>query len=230
MGLDMVDMVLRIEETFGIVIPDTEASQIVAIGDLHQSILQRLHENRSSKCLTARAFYRLRQGLVSETGVDRSAVRPDAPLNEVVPASLRRHLWPRLAARLALTLPSLCRPPRLTAALTLAIVAWIGLGHFAMWTCHIPWPLWFHGISVAAIFVAVVATRPFATEVRGCRTVGDVAKAILRDNFAAISAELKTVNEREALESLLGLISDQLGVSRTELHLETRFVKDLGVD
>jgi hypothetical protein len=195
MGSDSVELVLRVKETFGIRIPYEEAPRIVTIGDLYQSILPRLREDRSKKGLTARAFYRLRQALVSEGDVTRSTVRPDTPLNQVVPAIRRRRLWPRLARRLALELPDLCRPTWLTVGLTIVILLWIGVGYLAMRVWHVPWAPWFYGISVAAIGLAVIATRPFATEPRGCRTVGDVAKAVLRDNCGTISAELATVNE-----------------------------------
>jgi hypothetical protein len=229
MGLEAVELILRVEEAFGITLPDSEASRIVTIGDMYQLILSRLRQNRSTRCLTARAFHRFRQALVSEADLPRSSVHPDTQLDRVVPTSRRRRLWPRLARRLGLKLPKLRRPVWLMAGLTVAVLLWIGLGNLAMRVWHFPSARWFYGITAATIALAVVATRPLATSLRGCNSVGDIAKFLVHNNFGALAAEVTTVNEKEAWESLLNLVSDELGVPATELGTETKFVEDLNV-
>jgi acyl carrier protein len=58
-------------------------------------------------------------------------------------------------------------------------------------------------------------------------TFGDVAKAVLGINFATILEEVGAVKEKEVWDSLVNLISDQLGVCQDELTPELDFVKDL---
>ena len=42
MGLDLVEIVLRTEETFGIDLPDAECERIVTVGDLYRLVLSKL--------------------------------------------------------------------------------------------------------------------------------------------------------------------------------------------
>lgn len=229
MGLDGLELILRVEDAFGINIPNEEASRIVTIGDMYQSILPKLRGNYSAQCLTARAFYRLRQALIGEGVATRSAVRPQTPLDQAVPPRTRRRLWPVLTRRLELKLPALRRPSWLTLGILVAVGLWMALGLPAVERWAALPSLWVYGIGVAALCLAFMATRPFATTPRGCTTVGDLARTMARDNFAAISRDLATVNEKEVWESLVGIISDDLGVRQTDLKAETRFVQDLNI-
>ena len=50
MGLEAVEFIIRIEQTFGIQIEDSEAENVRTIGELEQFIIRKLEaENRSSK-------------------------------------------------------------------------------------------------------------------------------------------------------------------------------------
>lgn len=43
MGLDTVELVLRIDETFSIDLPDDECTQIITVGDLYRAVLTKLN-------------------------------------------------------------------------------------------------------------------------------------------------------------------------------------------
>ena len=50
MGLEAVEFIIRVEETFGIPISDSEAEKLRTIGDLEQLMIRKLEaEQRSSK-------------------------------------------------------------------------------------------------------------------------------------------------------------------------------------
>lgn len=50
MGLEVVEFIIRVEETFGIAIKDSETEKVRTIGDLEQFMIHRLEtEQRSSK-------------------------------------------------------------------------------------------------------------------------------------------------------------------------------------
>jgi hypothetical protein len=55
MGLDTVELVMRIEEEFGIEIPNAEAPKLAVLGDMHDYIVralrQRGHMPRRGTCL-----------------------------------------------------------------------------------------------------------------------------------------------------------------------------------
>ena len=53
MGLDTVELVMRIEETFDITIPDAEAEKILTVGELYRYVLARVPvaEGEPTRCL-----------------------------------------------------------------------------------------------------------------------------------------------------------------------------------
>ena len=62
MGLEGLEIVLAVEETFGIAIPDAAASQIQRPAELIEFIESHVPTVYSHDCLTQNLFYRLRRG------------------------------------------------------------------------------------------------------------------------------------------------------------------------
>lgn len=127
MGLDTVELLLNVEECFGVAITDESAAQLTTPRQLSSHIAKLLatqsperNTAKTSLCLSQRAFYRLRRALMAETGLSRNALRPDTPLAEVFPDQ-RRATWRRLQR--ALAAPDL---PRLTASPPISALLQIG--------------------------------------------------------------------------------------------------------
>ena len=101
MGLDAVELVMQVEDTFQLEIPDRDAEQLVTVGQLYDYVRRRVP--RDGACVTRHVFYRLRAAL-------RVRCRPDEILESLVAAEDRRRAWPRLASKAALHIPALRRP------------------------------------------------------------------------------------------------------------------------
>lgn len=111
MGLDLVELIMNVEDTFAISIPDDEASRIETAGQLHDCIMQHLDiEKQPGPCLTAAAFHQIRRGLITVFRIDRRTIRPLLPLLQIATEHQWRTAWPRLEAALALDLPNLPPP------------------------------------------------------------------------------------------------------------------------
>ena len=96
MGLDTVELVIAIESTFDLVIPDDRAEKLETIGDAYRFILNRLEFPESpGPCLSAGAFYRLRRTLIRLVGTPRAEVHPEARLDTLL---VRSRPPPGLAA------------------------------------------------------------------------------------------------------------------------------------
>lgn len=93
MGLDAVELVMAVEEKFGISITDEEATKTVTVGDLKRPVRAKLDVADAAGCLTQRAFHLIRKNATAEFGVLRHNLRPDATLETVVPQSTRRESW-----------------------------------------------------------------------------------------------------------------------------------------
>jgi hypothetical protein len=76
MGLDTVELVMEIEDEFGITLPDADAELIQTAGQLHAYVCHRLLPQAAPRCASARAFYFLRRVVLCHRDISRHAVRP----------------------------------------------------------------------------------------------------------------------------------------------------------
>ena len=61
MGLDSVELVMKVEETFAFSMPNEDAAVLVTVGTLYDYILAHRFEGRQEGCLTNVTFYKLRR-------------------------------------------------------------------------------------------------------------------------------------------------------------------------
>ena len=93
MGLDSVELIMAVEEKFGIEITDKEAGEIRTVGDMHQVVVGKLSLTDKSLCWTQKAFYLLRRNAISLFGVARHSFTPDTKLGSFIPKQHRRQHW-----------------------------------------------------------------------------------------------------------------------------------------
>ena len=110
MGLDIVELLMRIEDDFGIEIPDRDAERLTTPREVADYVCSRVDLVSPTHCITAREFYRLRTS-IHELGVVRSGIRPRSRFVDLSPESERAHSWAELGKRVAARQwPSLERP------------------------------------------------------------------------------------------------------------------------
>ena len=105
MGLDSVEFVISVEDAFGIEIADGDAARMRTPRDVIDHLAGRLPaaaapDPVSPRCLTQRAFYRLRAAVSTRARVPRSAVTPGTRLRDLVPERGRKDAWKTLQADL----------------------------------------------------------------------------------------------------------------------------------
>jgi acyl carrier protein len=238
MGLDSVELVMEIEETFGIVIPDAEAEKIQTMGQAYHYILAKMEGPLTTTgCLSAAAFYRVRRQLMGRFRVERRRIRPAAALEDLIPKEGRQEAWRQLGEALGWRLPALGFPAWVWRAWVAAFVGlaaadlaawhrWAGLGPDAGGLA-----LW--GFVIAAIPMAIAMqrlTRPFATVLPAADLRG-LIPTVVAANFGTFRINNpQGWTSREVWDALVALVSEQMGVSPEILTESTRFVNDLGVD
>ena len=100
MGLDLVELVIEVEKSFGISILNEDASKIITVGQLYEYVVANLPTEESSRCVSATAFLQFRRALIDQFGVNRREIRPSTLLGNVIPGAKRRSAWRVLARRL----------------------------------------------------------------------------------------------------------------------------------
>ena len=94
MGLDAVELVIAVEEAFGIAIPDAEAAAIITPAQLISHVQRAVRSTQDRRaCISLRAFHRVRASLMRSTGVSRFEVALHTRIGALFPGSRRSHLW-----------------------------------------------------------------------------------------------------------------------------------------
>jgi acyl carrier protein len=225
MGLDSVEIVMDLEEEFGIKIRDDEASELRRVGDVVDCVSKKCLRLPRQRCASAHTFYRLRQALMNLAGAPRSVIRPDTALASILPIEIRRDAW-RGLGNAGLKLPDLQRPQQLVTQLSALIVVMTGAATVA--TAML---LGLHNAALFAILFGAVATyvakklsAPYATQIPTlCATVKGAVYVALRAPSAQLSrAEIAT--------RVRVIIAEQMGLQLDAVTDDKHLVDDLHVD
>ena len=106
MGLDSVELVMSIENKFGIQIEDSEAEKIYTVQDLADIVFNRIIINPTDKCLIQIVFYRIREAIRILTS-SKKEIRPDMKISELFTLSELKEKWSQLKTEVGLELPDL---------------------------------------------------------------------------------------------------------------------------
>ena len=89
MGLDSVELLIRVEQEFGIDIPDRDAERLTTPRTVADYICTRIELAPTVACLTRSAFYRIRAAMVAD-GVAPQAIHPTTRFADVYAGPARR--------------------------------------------------------------------------------------------------------------------------------------------
>jgi acyl carrier protein len=79
MGLDTVELLMAVEQEFGIEFPDSEAGKMERVCDMHQFVVRTLQQRDEKAVIDAdRIWFRLREIIVAQLGVRPEEVTPTA--------------------------------------------------------------------------------------------------------------------------------------------------------
>lgn len=226
MGLDIVELIMRVEEEFEIEIPDSDAEMLSSPGMLCAYIEHRLGRASSpstarSYCPTSRAFYAVRRELM-QLGIERRHITPQTSLEALWSRSQRRHNWNALGEALHFDLPSLCRSPEW------AFVGLLPIGLFPIWLLLSP-------ATAIATFVFYIAswwlgsylTQPLAVHTpKEMRSVADLARR-LSPRFCIPASQEERAPDLWPI--VRGLIADEFSIPVEQVARDAHFISDLGL-
>jgi acyl carrier protein len=247
MGLDSVELVMRIEEEFSIDLPDDEISGVRTVGDLYEVVLSKL--KTSPDCLSSKAFYRIRKALVEVLEVPRRSIRPAGRLEPLFPLEQRKRLWKEFSDVIELTIPRLQYPKvwkgrfiQISMILSTVIVISTGIalhiflglsierlmaGHF-YWACAV----------IFWIFLATTSDLVLRRRMTFLRTeipvvaVGDLTRMVLALNPSVFSSEAqdeRPLSKDQIWIKLVQIFCDQLQLDPDEIVPDATIIEDLGV-
>jgi acyl carrier protein len=235
MGLDAVELVMEVEETFDVRIPDDAASEIRTPGQLLELVaeLRRGRYPPASQCLTARLFRHLTATGQELQLLPQQRLRPRAPLQPWLPPKVARTQWRQWEQAAAMHFPSLERPAMLvaaTTALTLiggALVGWQVAARFGG-AAGLFAGFFSLGVISGALYLL---TQRWQTSVpASAATLGELTREVAARNYEAICRRWGEGSTDAMWPALQRLIATQLDVPLQKVTRDADFVRELGMD
>ena len=234
MGLDSVELVIAFEEAFGVAIEDAAAEKMRTPRDVIDFIARHRGSGTKKLCLTRRAFHKIREHLMA-VGVARSAIRPDARLEQIFPADIRCALWIRARGEISRwQWPDLVRPVRLQN--TISILPLVIASAVLVTTLirisgsRISSAIIFAvGSAILSAFLLLRITETQRRHFPGLNTVRDLAirTAI---GTAGLLREGEEFTRDQIAATVKAIVIEQLGISESRYGEDKDFVRDLGMN
>jgi acyl carrier protein len=242
MGLDGVEIVMKVEETFDVVIENSEVERIATPGQLIELVLSKVGQTHHAACLTQRAFHRLRTSLTRELGFDRKTITPDTSLATLFPRPTRRSGIRQLESNLGMQRKlEFVRPGWLTSWLVVsAVTGGIAIGGFIKWRPVSSASLTLNlalgsPIVAGALFMIVYGwagyfmTRSMAFEFEpSVATVGGLSRWIVAKAPEVVCVPPGAWSREHVEERVRQIVIDVMGCEK-EYRKDARFVEDLGM-
>lgn len=228
MGLDAVEIVMDVEDHFGISIQYSESERIRTVGELASLIQSRIEAAQLATCPTLASFLRLRSCVREIVADEQLRVRTGTRIVDVLTGSQRKRLWSWLGEFLGSPPSPLRRPPMLRRLLLCLVVAAVALALLS--AAAVDWAILPATLALAAILAIVLQllTMPFRVcPPDGLTTLGDLSQKMAGVTVATKQLHLRSVDE--ILDELRPIVVETLGVDPSEVVLTARFVEDLGM-
>lgn len=236
MGLELVEIIMDIENAFGIrfVPSDFEDERVQTVGGLFDKLTEKLNSPRvpSGICIRMFVFHQLRRRLVESCAVHRNQIRPTTIISQIIPRSRRIEVWNDLADKTGLRFPPL------------RDYGWWVLLQFTV-PPTVVYFLWKHLPSELAVVFGLVAIVVIPLAIRSCigvckgvasilcrppkncKTVRDLVEQIVSMNQGSLIGSGDVWSHESTWKRFHEIVVSTLAVSPDEVTREARWKEDL---
>ncbi|WP_272149476.1 phosphopantetheine-binding protein [Tenacibaculum aiptasiae] len=106
MGLDSVELVMTIENKFGISISNVECEQIVTVQQMADSVFKKIKLKPNKKCLSQIVFYKIRRAL-EQFENEKENITPNTKISDLLNKTDLKNDWTLLENEIGLKIPDL---------------------------------------------------------------------------------------------------------------------------
>jgi len=233
MGLDSVEILVNVENTFGITISNYEAEKITTVGDIHNLVWRNLQGRQSMRCRSQQLFYKLRHTFTTKFSVPKDDLELTASMNDLFPKTNRRYLYRKFEKELQLKLPELVLPPSWRSVVQITgVLLIIGTLVFSLViVIQFKYTRWLYLLPVLGILLTKFLSNILDTERTVFRPAAlkDYTQKVLILNYSTLIQ--KTGTNRKEMELVINnIVADISGVEIHEVTPEKRLGDDLGID
>ena len=228
MGLDFVEIVMEVEETFGIRFRSEEFSSIQTVGDFVSLLRSRIVAADTVACPSLSQFLRLRSLVREVAGKPELRIRPSHRLESTLSSDEIRRLWQSMQEKLGIY-PAPLRLPRYlrNTLLLIAVTILFGTVGYAIANDVVLLPQALLFSAFIAISLILFGGGFRSVPPVGWATFGEMTRQLSGTIVATRNLHLRT--DDLILEKLRPIFSDILNIKPNEIVLSARLIEDLRV-
>jgi hypothetical protein len=212
---DIEDLLIKIEDSFGINFADRELIYIETFGQLCDYIRDKIKLDKLDDCTTQQAFYKIRDAFETEIKIDKGKITPDTILKDLLPRKLRKMRTKAIENKLGFKL-SLLRPPEFMTVFLVILLLLSIIGLFFSWQYGLSGLLF----STSGFWIANKTGNVLSVE-----TIGQLANKMTRENYLKSRRKGNTFNDKEIEKVLIDIFSSGLLIDKSKLTKEARLYK-----
>ena len=220
MGLETVELLMSIEEEFGIHIDDDVATSMTTPEEVANYVYSRVRKSEKDPCLSQKGFYKLRK-IISETfNINRNKIKPDTELRELLGDNIKRD-WKLL--KLSIDVKDFPRLQRNNALIygSILILPFIVISPLLV-NCAS-----FELILISFLFISILLN---GITYKMSNTIPDKYKCV-SSLIPYVECSNNTILDKEVIiERIIEITSDQLGIPVDQINKDSHFVQELGAD
>jgi acyl carrier protein len=209
---DIEDILIRIEDSFGISFVNNELINVRNFGQLSDAIINKIKIQETESCTSQQAFYKLRKAIKTEIGIEN--IEPNTELEQIFPKSQRVKSLKNIEENLGFKL-NIIGPTNFINGLFLIIIFGSLIGFFFDWKL----PLIGIGISLIGLKIA----SKTGTELK-YKTVKQVAEKMKRENYFKSRRYTNTGNKKEIEKTIIDIFATNLYLDKSKLTRETQLM------
>ena len=234
MGLESLELLMDIEDEFGIKIENNEGQTIKTVGQLYELICQKYNTLKTDFCKSQKIFHQLRKALISELHISREEVHPKTPTEDFFPKETRKELWYRVSEKSQLDFPklTLSRRKQGVQALFFNCFGWLLIGmtllfgvFIALQVSHVVWFVFWLIAAVLIVLVLFIGFRiPIGNTIPpSCETIRGLVRTLGNHN----NTFCKPYDKEQIWILLVHMIAEVGCIEEEDIKFETRFFEDL---
>lgn len=233
MGLDSVEILMKVEDTFAIKIPNQQAEEITTVGDFHNVVWQHLEGKHSDKCKSQNLFYKLRKSFSDKFNYSPKHLHLDSSPEQIFPILNRRKEYLSFGNQMKLKLPDLAlTKPWTTVLISFGFVTVIGgLAESIILIIFFNYTNWVILIPIAGIILTLLFSELLNPKRKLIQeqTMREFTHHTLALNYSTLLAN--EGNNRQEMETVINyIIADKVGLDFDEVTFDKKIADDLGVD
>jgi hypothetical protein len=232
-GFDSIEILMDVERTFAITIPDADAERITTAGALCEYVVRRVpigEPGPETRCLSAAAFYRMRRRLAERFRIDPRQIHPETPIRHIAPAeTVQWDGWRDLGALLGVRLRPLQHPywlfvTAVCSGLCSCVLSLILVARETTWGAALVIALCLGTFLFTPWLMLRVTRRKYAVHVpRGYETVGKLSSLLMYEDVERIESRKEEWWTHEVWEILRCSIAKSADIPPAQVRKDTRF-------